>query len=171
MGGDHLWEAIGAGAEILGVVAVVATLLYLARQTRVSANAAISGSRSASAIAISEIDRAIAQDPELAKLVQKSMQPDMAGYDDDEWFRFMMFARSLVYLYEDQYMQSLRGTTEKEVGQIHVAAVIALNEHPAWHRFWQLETRGDTFQRAFIDAVNSGQTAKQIGGEVAAGRT
>ena len=164
------WDAIGAIAEILGVVAVVATLLYLAKQTRVSADAAISGSRSASAIAISEIDRALAQDDRLSGLVQKSMQPHMEKYEDDEWFRFTMFARSLVYLYEDQYMQSLRGTTEAEVGEIHAAAVIALHEFPAWRRFWELETRGDTFQRAFVDAVNSGQTTKQVSGDVVAGR-
>ena len=164
------WEAVGAIAEVLGVIAVVATLLYLARQTQVSANAAISTSRSASTIAISQLDRAIAQDPELARIVQMSMQPELADFEDSDWFRFMMFARSLVYLYEDQYIQSLKGTTDTEVGQRHIAAVIALNENPAWKRFWDLEIRGDTFGREFVDAVNVGNTTAKISGDVVAGR-
>ena len=34
MGGEHLWEAIGAIGEIAGAAAVVVTLVYLARQVR-----------------------------------------------------------------------------------------------------------------------------------------
>jgi hypothetical protein len=30
MGGDHLWEAIGAAGEVLGALAVFVTLVYLA---------------------------------------------------------------------------------------------------------------------------------------------
>jgi hypothetical protein len=164
------WDMVPAIAEIVGVVAVVASLLYVAKQTRVSANAAISNSRSASAVAISEIDRAIAQDSDLAQIVQKSMLPELAEFDRREWFRFMMFARSLVYLYEDQYMQSLTGTTDPERGQIHLAAVIAFKQLPAWRSYWELETRGDTFQQAFVEAVNSGRTTKQISAVVVAGR-
>ena len=32
MGGDNLWDAIGAIAEILGSLAVFLTLIFLARQ-------------------------------------------------------------------------------------------------------------------------------------------
>jgi hypothetical protein len=62
------WDAIGATGEIIGALAVVVTLLYLARQTRVSGKASISASRSASAVAMSELDRDIARDPELARI-------------------------------------------------------------------------------------------------------
>lgn len=34
MGGDHLWDAIGAVGEVAGAIAVVITLLFLARQLR-----------------------------------------------------------------------------------------------------------------------------------------
>ena len=36
MGGDHLWDAIGAVGELVGAGAVVATLFYLVVQVRQS---------------------------------------------------------------------------------------------------------------------------------------
>ena len=38
MGGDHLWDAIGATGEWAGAIAVVATLGYLAVQIRQNAS-------------------------------------------------------------------------------------------------------------------------------------
>ena len=165
------WEAIGAVAEILGAVAIVVTLLYLAKQTQVNSRAAVSTSRTASAIAISEIDRAIACDPELARIVNQSFEDPKADYDNLDWLRFITFARSLFYLYEDSYIQSLSGTTDPEAADIHVAACIALIEFPAWREFWEVESRGNLFRRAFVDAVNSGGTPARIERAVISGRT
>lgn len=39
MGGDHLWDALGAVGELVGAIAVVATLGYLAVQIRQNTNA------------------------------------------------------------------------------------------------------------------------------------
>lgn len=100
-----------------------------------NSRAAVSTSRTASASAISEIDRAIACDPELARIVNQSFEDPKADYDNLDWLRFITFARSLFYLYEDSYIQSLSGTTDPEAADIHVAACIALIEFPAWRKF------------------------------------
>jgi hypothetical protein len=165
------WEAIGAIGEILGAIAVVITVLYLARQTRASAKAVVSASRNASAIAISEIDREDAGNPELARVVHKSMQDPIAEYDEIEWLRFTTFARSLFGLYEEQYMQSLDGTTDASAGEVQVAAAIGFLELPAWEKYWDREGGEDTwFRRQFIDAVNLRLTSARIRGSVIAGR-
>ena len=167
---DLNWEAIGAVGEILGAVAVVVTLLYLARQTKVSGRATVSASRSASAIAISELDRDIARDPELARIFLKSTQPEMADYDDLDWVRFTTFARSFIGLIEEQYIQSLQGTTDPEIAEIHIAAIIGLLEYPAWREFWNIETRGDAWRQGFLDAVNAHRTTASIPSTVIAGK-
>jgi len=166
------WQAIGAIGEILGATVVVITLLYLARQTQTSAKATISASRNASAIAISEIDREIAGNPELARVAYKSMQDPLADYDDIEWFRFTTFARSLFAIMEEQYVQSLQGTSDTGAGEIQVAGVIGFLELPAWRKYWNGETgKGNTWYRQeFIDAVNLGLTSAKISGSVVAGR-
>ena len=164
------WAAIGAIANIIGAIAVVVTLLYLARQTRVSAKTVRASTRSASAIAISEIDRDIARDPELARLVHKSFNATREEFDDVEWFRFTTFARSLVGLFEDQYMQAKEDATDAETAEIHVASVIGMLDFPAWRTFWEIETRGQTWRADFIAAVHARLTTAKISGAVIAGQ-
>ena len=164
------WDAIGAIGEIVGALAVVITLLYLARQTKVSGKATVSASRSASAVAISELDRDIARDPELARIFLKSTQLEIAEYDDLEWIRFTTFARSFVGLIEEQYVQSLQGTTDREIADIHVAAMIGFLEYPAWRQFWDIETQGDGWRKAFIDAVAERRTSAHIPATLIAGK-
>jgi hypothetical protein len=164
------WEIVGSIADILGALAVVITLLYLARQTRVSATAVRAATRSASAIAISEIDRDIARDPELARLVHKSFNATRDAFDEVEWFRFTTFARSLVGLFEDQYMQAKENATDPETASIHLASVIGMLDFPAWATFWEIETRGTTWRADFIAAVDARETPAKISGAVIAGR-
>ena len=165
------WEAIGAVGEILGAIAVVVTLLYLARQTKASGRATVSASRSASAVAISELDRDVARDPELARIYLKSTQIDMADYDDLEWVRFTTLARSFIGLIEEQYIQSLQGTTDPEIAEIQIAAMIGLVQYPAWREFWNTETtRADGWRKGFIDAVNHRRTTARYPSAVIAGK-
>jgi hypothetical protein len=164
------WDAIGATGEIIGALAVVATLLYLARQTRVSGKASISASRSASAVAMSELDRDLARDPELARIFLKSTQLELADYDDLEWNRFTGLARSIIGLIEESYIQSIQETTDPEIADIQIAAVIGLIEYPAWRQFWNIETLADGWRKAFVDAVNDGRTSASFPASVIAGR-
>lgn len=164
------WDALGAISNFVGAVAIVSTLLYLTQQTRLLRRTAVSASRSASAIAVSEIDREIARDPELARIAFKSLNSEPRDFDELEWFRFTTFARSLVGLYEEQYMQSRQGTTDPEMGEIHVAAMVGFLEHAAWSAFWKLETRGDAWRRDFVSAVNAAKAKARVPGMVIAGR-
>ena len=164
------WDAIGAIGEIVGAIAVVATLLYLARQTRVTGKATVSASRSASAMAIAELDREIARDPQLAQVFLKSTQSEIADYDDLEWLRFTGFARSLIGLIEEQYVQSEQGTTDPEIADIQIAALIGLMEYPAWRNFWQMETSADGWRRSFIEAVDQKQASANFPPSVIAAR-
>ncbi len=63
------WDAIGAIAETLGAVAVVVTILYLARETRRGAQAINATSARDAAQQISEWHREVARDPELKRIL------------------------------------------------------------------------------------------------------
>jgi len=61
------WEAIGAVGEILGAIAVLVTLIYLATQIRQHTLATRAGTNSAYAEAARAFNMAIANSPELAR--------------------------------------------------------------------------------------------------------
>ena len=55
MGGDHLWEAIGAVGELIGAGAIIVTLIYLAYQVRQARTDASDETRRNRVIGIREI--------------------------------------------------------------------------------------------------------------------
>jgi hypothetical protein len=81
------WEAIGAVAEILGASAVVASLLYLARQMRHNATATQAARRDTIAQLTTDVLLQIASDAELASIFRRG-QNDPASLNDDEGLRF-----------------------------------------------------------------------------------
>ncbi len=162
---------LGALGEFVGAFAVVITLVFVALQLRQNTAMVRSASRGASAIAIAELDRDIAKDPELARLWVQSNQPELAPFDELEQFRFATAARSFIGLLEDQYVQGIEGTAPKEQGEIYIAAIVGLLELPTWKRFWDTETAQPTWRQAFIDAVNTSATPYRIDAATFFGKT
>ena len=108
------WEALGAIGEIVGAIAVVATLGYLAVQVRHSREATQANTRSLRSVARIESGRywteeviRMALSPDMATIVSKGMV-DAKALDDDErerlvaWYTQHMIAKDyLFHQYKD----------------------------------------------------------------------
>jgi hypothetical protein len=81
------WEAIGAAGEVLGAAAVVATLLYVARQLHEQNRALTTTVRDSAFLQLQEWNYQIMADPELAHLFQ-------LGAATDDWEGFSPEERS-----------------------------------------------------------------------------
>jgi hypothetical protein len=82
------WDAIGAIAELLGAIGVIASLVYLAtqiRQGREQVRAATAQQYQSQATSTAQ---AWAQDPASARLVRRGIE-DVDQLDEDESFRFL----------------------------------------------------------------------------------
>ena len=112
MGGDHLWDALGAIGEIVGALAVVATLGYLAIQVKQSNRLA----RSNAVLTLQAENRAhrdsLAHDPQLADIVNRGIQ----GRDLTELELFQYRARNDASLafFESMYLQYEAGIITEE---------------------------------------------------------
>lgn len=149
------WEAIGAAGEILGALAVVVSLLYLAIQIRHSANATRAASRYASTQLTTDILVAIASDPEVASIFRRG-QNDPDSLSDDEGLRFDMLLYAVFDQWETMYSQVRRGAMFEEDWEKYESSVIPMYlAQPGAQRFW--ETASDmypAFFREYIDQVS-----------------
>ena len=96
------WEAIGAISEILGAVAVVATLVYLSAQIRQSTKVA----RSAARQAIADASTGLASDlitGDLVQLLQKHI--DGESLKQYELLRLHASCYKDLHVYENIYFQ------------------------------------------------------------------
>ena len=121
---------LGALGEFVSATAILITLVFLIVQLRQTTVSVRSASRGNSAIAIAELDRDIAKDPELAKIFHRSFATEPVEYSELEWFRFVTAARSMIGLFEDQYIQSTVGTAPKEQAEIYIASMWDCSNYP-----------------------------------------
>lgn len=107
------WEAVGAIAELLGAVAVVVSLLYVATQVRESTRQARRDATRDLAARISEISLAVATNPELGNLlVQGAADPGQLSKGDQARFRGLM--NSLFRGLEQQFLLRQEGALDDE---------------------------------------------------------
>ena len=147
------WDAIGAIGEIVGAMAVVATLLYLAKETRTNTKAVVAASTRASSWGFAEFDERLATHPELTALIVKSSQPIMQEFDELEWARFQLLARSVVGRIQDAFLQRSMGLQDAEMAQTQLDYMRGLLEFPAWRKFWDDE--GSIWTADFVRDVES----------------
>jgi|GEM_PF-674941 len=152
------WEAIGAIGEIIGAIAVVATLLYLAKETHTNTKAVVAASSRASNLGHAECDERLAKDPTLASLIVRSSQPAMPDFDEAEWTSFQFLARSIVGRFQDDFLQSKLGFQDIDLTDVHLDFMRGMLEFPAWKKYWDDDK--EVWISAFIEDVES----RNVGG-------
>jgi len=150
------WDAIGAVGEIFGAFAVVATVLYLARETRKNAQAIDATASRDAAQQISEWHREAARDPEIRRIVMKSFSTDGVEYSSEEWWEFRALAISLFFLYQSQFFHSTLNVGSDEESEMYIRyAKDIINSFPIWRRFWEQGIASGLFIQGYVDAVQA----------------
>lgn len=80
------WDAVGAVAEILGSLTVIATLFYLALQVRHTRDQIQNSTREARFARLGELFLAPTQSPELARVVARGLEGWRQGIETEKQF-------------------------------------------------------------------------------------
>ncbi len=110
------WEAIGAIGEILGAIAVIATLAYLAIQVRQNAQAIQSASHHAITDSLNQGNIAMAQDAELAQIWVTGLM-DRSSLADVERERFDSLLRAFFHVFDSLFYAASNGTGARNLLQ------------------------------------------------------
>lgn len=148
------WEAIGAVGEIIGAIAVVVTLAYLAVQVRNSTKIARSATRQAIAeTAMAHGTHLLADQDLMAALLR-----DWKGQEVDEinWARLLSHNYVTMRHYENIHYQHLSGMIEHDEWQGFRENLKAVLEWRSMRVFWKNEGRyySDAF-RAEVSAIRN----------------
>ena len=102
------WEAVGAVGEVMGAVAVIATLVYLAMQIREYRLGMSSATFHSTMQGFNQLNAMLGADPRLAEVLERGGR-DPDTLDPNEQFQVVWLQRSYVNIYENLYQQFLRG--------------------------------------------------------------
>ncbi len=149
------WNAVGAIGEIGGAIAVVLTLIYLARQTRANTKAVAGSSSREIWLALSNWNRDIAGNPELRKIGFKAQQPVMQDYTAEEWHNFMAYSYAFFNLLEAEWVNH-----DLDIGHegVRIFAFTGfIHSCPAWRKAFDQWKAGGGIDEGLIAAIEQAQ--------------
>ena len=148
------WEAISAIGQIVGALAVVISLIYLAREIRSNAHSA----RLASMDTVIRWLGELVAHPHLRELYYRGIH-DFESLKGADLVGFSMLMDQLFYIYQEMYYQQLEGHLDQRVWGMTEAPIRELIGYPGIQAWWRL--RSHWFGEEFVNHINQlQQTAK-----------
>ena len=144
------WDAIGAVGEILGAGAVIATLIYLAKQIRDSARAARSAAVTDATNAIQTLYQELGTNPGTSEHFLRGLT-DYDSMSEPEKFQWLMLMHSFFIAFQRSFFLSQEGTLDVSLRDSIGTAIVSINHLPGLGRYW--EQRRAFFQKEFVDWV------------------
>jgi hypothetical protein len=160
------WDAVGAVAELLGALGVIATLGYLAFQIRQNTISMRSSSHQAAVTAVSDWSRAIGLDPTAAQLVQQG-NLDLGALTPERRFQFMFLTTSLYRNFENIFYQHEQGAIDEAVWQGWSVRILGNYASPGIRAWWELSRLAFSASfRAFLEEspLEEGNITKLLAG-------
>jgi len=157
------WDAIAAAGELLAALAVLVSILYLARQIRQSAVASVSDVNQGTAQSFQGINELLASSPDLADIMVRGAA-SRSALSPAEVIRFDSLMTNFFNIIENvRRQESTMGlfTREREEGlatTLHKRLVI-----PGVSEWWVENT--DDFSAEFVQWVEATRAAAQQGVE------
>jgi len=141
------WEAIGAVGEIVGAIAVFATLIYLAVQIKDSARAVRSAAITDATTAMQAFYQELGSNPQASELFLEGMtNPDSLSRQAQ--FQFIMMTHSAFLGFQRSFFLAQEGTLDVGLRDSIGTAVIGVNHLPGVHFYWR--QRRSFFQQEFV---------------------
>lgn len=131
------WEAIGAAGEVLGAAAVVATLLYVARQLHEQNRALTTSVRDSAFQQLQEWNYQIMSDPGLGHLFQRgAATDDWDEFSAEERSRLIHTFYSFFKVFENIYLHTAEGSAPPEVWDRNCQVFFAYAAQPGCRHYW-----------------------------------
>ena len=133
--GGMNWDAVAAVSEVVGAIAIVITLIYLAQQLRQNTKAIKSATWQATQDAEQRFDGMIASDSLMAELFDRGMEQGLGSVQKGERTRLWLIQKQLLDLYQTHHYHYENGIIDEDLWRNWVAQLDdGLSDFPNWGR-------------------------------------
>jgi len=144
-------EDLGNLGDFLGGVAVIATLVYLARQIRENTRSTRLAAMQSTMLAAQDLLKLPVQDPDVGRVFRVGlMTPD--ELTEDEFHRFRYFLLALLRVHEDMFVQHKSGVIDDETWHARAANLGTLLAMPGGRRVWETHNAYRPDFQAWLDS-------------------
>ncbi len=151
------WDAVGSIAEVVGAVAVLITLIYLAVQTRNNVKVMRSRAIWDAQGSFVEVNEILGNGGVVANVIYKAIT-DPESLIDHETYQVHRFCRGWFQRMEAQFALYNAGILDDEVWELRRGYAQGMLDKSPFKDWWELDKNNSMFTRAFIESMdNSGQ--------------
>lgn len=143
-------EQLGIIAEIVGAIAIIVTLIYLAIQVKDSARASRAAAVTDATTAMQAFYQELGSNPATARLFLDGLTtPDTLSREDQ--FQYLMMMHSCFLGFQRSFFLVREGTLDVALRDSIGTAMHAVNHMPGMHFYWR--QRKGYFQPEFVEWV------------------
>jgi hypothetical protein len=144
------WNEVSAISQLIGSVAVVFSVLYLAIQVHQSTRIAKLAAQDAAAAALRDVTKPFAENAELARIWRLGLE-NLDALSTDDQARFFHSVYQFLKAYETIHFHHLYGLMDEQIWQGWCGLLKHYIVSPGIERYWQL--RHDLFSTRFQEFV------------------
>jgi len=145
------WEAISAVGQVVGALAVVISLIYLASQVRSSARETRRSAMRLTLDAFTRLTYQVTEHADLAELRNRGFR-DFESLEDTDRARFSSYLHSTFRVAEDVYYQHLDGHVDPDRWLGYEAVLRDGNKAPGVQAWWR--SHSHYFSEKFVKFVD-----------------
>lgn len=140
-------DQFALAAEIVGAIAIIVTLIYLAIQVKDSARASRSAAVTDATTAMQAVYQELGSNPQAARIFLEGLtKPDTLNEQDQ--FQYLMMMHSFFLGFQRSFFLAQHGTLDVELRDSIGTALVAVNQLPGMDLYWR--QRKAFFQPEFI---------------------
>jgi hypothetical protein len=140
------WEAISAISQMIGSIAVVFSVLYLAVQVHRSTRVAKVAAQDAAATSLREVTSPLAENAELARVWRTGLE-DLQSLPAEEQARFFHSSYQFLKAFETIHFHYIHGLMDEQIFQGWCGLLKHYIATPGLEHYWNL--RQDLFSTRF----------------------
>lgn len=151
-----IWDILSAISEMLSAVAILATLIYLAIQTKQNAKAVQASTRQEILASDQQFLMFAASNPEIESIRYK------AQLSDEEKIRLGFFLTTFVRIRENNWLQYKNGVLDGATWDTYRRSIIAVFGPASARNWWRHYSSSGMYHPEFISEVNDTLVAAPV---------
>ena len=148
-------DAIIAFAEVIGALAVLITLVYLAIQTRDNVRVMRSRAVWDAHLSFVEVNELLGDGGTVSELIYRAALPDSEELSPYEKYLAHRFCRGWFQRMEEQFALYTNGILDEEVWELRTGYAKAILNIPVIKEGWEIDKGNSMFTKAFIESIDS----------------
>ena len=145
------FEQLGGLGEFLGAMAVLASLLYVAREIRENSRSTRLAAMQSAMLAAQNVMALPAQNHQLARVVRLGLT-DPDGLTDDEYQQLRYWLFLLLRVHEDMFVQHKAGVIDDETWIARSSSVRTIFATPGGRKVWAASNAYRADFQAWMDS-------------------